>query len=109
MLHRAYRQHRPDGDVTSDVRYASEADMATIPHDVRFAPKSGHSAGRLACPLSAKSGHSRFAWPFNSGRVAPAGRAIVLGRVVEVKSRRKTVLRLGLVLSRKKRIHNRTH
>ena len=30
--------------------------------DVRFAPKSGHSAARCGCPLSAKSRHLGRAW-----------------------------------------------
>jgi hypothetical protein len=30
------------------------------PRHVRFTPKSGHSAARLGCPLSAKSGHSQL-------------------------------------------------
>jgi hypothetical protein len=38
------------------VRFGSEADIASGPHDVRFAPNSGHSSWRAACPLCAKSG-----------------------------------------------------
>jgi hypothetical protein len=36
-----------------DVRFGSKADIASIKRDVRFSPKSGHSAIGKACPLSA--------------------------------------------------------
>jgi hypothetical protein len=41
-----------------NVRYGSEADVTLLNFDVRFTPKSGHSAARSRCPLCAKSRHS---------------------------------------------------
>jgi len=39
------------------VRFGSEADLKPPLSYVRFTPESGHRPARLACPLSAKSGH----------------------------------------------------
>jgi len=49
------------GDSTEiDVRFGSKADMAAIPNDVRFTPKSGHWQTTVGCPVCAKSRHSRL-------------------------------------------------
>jgi len=40
-----------------DVRFGSKADIWATVRNVRFTPKSGHSARRRQCPLSANSGH----------------------------------------------------
>jgi hypothetical protein len=41
----------------ADVRFGSEADIASPRYDVRFTPKSGHCRPTVECPLCAKSGH----------------------------------------------------
>jgi hypothetical protein len=59
-----------------DVRFGSKADIPHCNGHVRFTPKSGHSAWRVACPLSANSGHARSrpqpcaAWYFMKPGVA---------------------------------------
>ena len=42
---------------TRNVRFGSKADIRESARDVRFTPKSGHTAGYIKCPLSARSGH----------------------------------------------------
>ena len=58
----AERGSRPKGLMPSFAQFVARA------RDVRFTPKSGHSARRLRCPLSAKSGHH---W------LAPVGPAVL--------------------------------
>jgi hypothetical protein len=45
-------------EAASDVCVGSKADIGLALIDV-YSPESGHSAARLGCPLSAKSGHQR--------------------------------------------------
>jgi len=40
--------------------YTPEIQTETVPRNVRFTPKSGHSRRPSKCPLSANSGHSRL-------------------------------------------------